>query len=446
MRPYATRWNAVPVVFALAILLGCQGVSTGKAALQGDDPPAPGSLSAAPASVSFGNVQIGTSQPETETLTNTGETSLTVTQASVTGAGFNYTGLTLPLMLAPSQSMTFGVVFAPTSAGASSGSLAITISGSSTAFNIALSGTGVTAVVTPATLTATPPSLTFTSVVAGQNQTQTETVENTGGSTATISLAAATGTGFSISGISTPLTLTAGQSTSFSVTFAPAAQSSGNFSGNVAITSDASNPNLSIALSGSVIAPSQGTLSVSPVNVGSVVVGTSGTQSGTLSATGASVSVLSVGLGGTNPSEFSISGISFPVTVTTSQPVAFTVTFTPGATGGASASASFGSNALNSPSAAALTGAGTPAPVHSVNLAWAASSTLGVTSYNVYRAIFGTTSCGSYSNVGSTPSSTTAFTDNEVADGTTYCYATTAVDANGESGYSNIAQAKIPAP
>jgi len=38
------------------------------------------------------------------------------------------------------------------------------------------------------------------------------------------------------------------------------------------------------------------------------------------------------------------------------------------------------------------------------------------------------------------------FTDSVVADGTTYCYATTAVDASGESGYSNIIQAKIPAP
>jgi len=33
-----------------------------------------------------------------------------------------------------------------------------------------------------------------------------------------------------------------------------------------------------------------------------------------------------------------------------------------------------------------------------------------------------------------------------VTDGTTYCYATTAVDASGESGYSNITQAVIPPP
>lgn len=537
-----TRWNALAAVLALATMVGCQGLSTGKSNVQTTENPLPGTLSAAPNTVSFGNVQVGTSQSQSNTLSNAGGTSLTVTNADVTGAGFSITGLTLPLTLSPgagksfsvvfapqsagsaggtlvftnsdsstlsiplsgtavaagsltgnptsfgfgsvqigtqqsqtetlkntggesitisqatvsgagysysgltlpltlasNQSTTFGVVFAPTTAGGSAGTLSITISGSSTTLDIALSGTGVT----PATLTATPASLTFTNVIVGQNQSQTGTVKNTGGMSATISLATVAGTGFSISGITTPVTLTPGQSASFSVTFTP--QSAGNFSGSVAIASNASNPALSVTLVGSAIAQSTGTLSVSPVSAGSVVVGTSGTQTGTLTATGASVSVTSFSLSGTNPSEFSISGLSLPATVTTSQPVTFTVTFTPGATGAASASASFASTASNSPSAAALTGTGTAAPVHTVSLSWTASTTTGVTSYNVYRAVFGT-SCGSYSNVGSTPSSTTTYTDSVVADGTTYCYATTAVDPSGESAYSNISKAAIPAP
>jgi hypothetical protein len=423
-----TRWNALAVVLALASMLGCQGLSTSKPASQGSQNPLPGGLNAAPASISFGNVQIGTSQSQSDTVTNTGGTSLTITQATVTGSGFSttglnlpltlaagqsttfsivfspqsagsvtgnlalinggsnsplnialagtavtagsvtenptsfafgsvqvgtnqtqtetlkntggenltisqatvsgsgfsYTGLSLPLTLVPNQSTTFGVVFAPTSAGASNGILSVTVSGSSTSIDFALSGTGVT----PATLTATPASMTFTNVQVGQNQTQTETVQNTGGSNATISQASVSGSGFSISGLGTNVTLTPGQSASFSVTFTP--QSAGNFSGSVAIASNASNPNLGVTLSGSAITQSSGTLSVSPVNAGSVTVGTSGTQTGTLSATGASVSVSSVSLSGTNPSEFSISGLSFPVTVTTSQPITFTVTFTPG--------------------------------------------------------------------------------------------------------------------
>jgi hypothetical protein len=539
-----TRWNALVVVLALATMIGCQGLSTSKSNVQSTQNPLLGTLTATPASVSFGNVQVGTSQSQSGTLTNTGVTNLTITQAAVTGpgfsttglslpltlipgqstsfsvvfapqstgsasgtlaltnngssstlsvalsgtavaagslsatptsfsfgslqvgtnqtqtetlkniggdsltisqatvsgAGFSYTGLSLPLTLAANQSMTFGVVFAPTAAAASSGSISLTITGSSTTVDIALSGTGVA----PATLTATPASLTFTNITVGQSQAQTETVKNVGGENATISLATVAGTGFSISGISAPVTLNPGQSASFSVTFAP--ESAGSFPGSVAIDSNASNPTLNIGLTGSAVTQSVGTLAVSSVNVGSVVVGISGTQTGTLSASGASVSVSSVSLSGTNPSEFSISGLTFPVTVTTTQPVTFTVKFTPGATGAASASASFASTASNTPTAGSLTGTGAAAPVHSVSLKWTASSTTGVTSYNVYRAIYSGSSCGSYTNVGSSPSSTTAYTDNVVADGTTYCYATTAVDPSGESAYSNIIQAMIPAP
>jgi hypothetical protein len=402
---------------------------------------AAGDLTTSPTSISFGNVLVGSTSPQTETLKNTGGTDLTVAAATVSGTGFSYAGLSLPLILAPNQASTFGVSFAPTTAGASSGNLSLTVSGSTSSVDIALSGTGVT----PATLTANPTSLTFTNLQVGQSSTQTETVTNTGGSNAQISQVAASGTGFSVSGITTPVTLTPGQSTSFSITFAP--QSAGNFSGSVSVTSNALNPNLNVPLTGSAVAATQSTLSVSsPISVGSVVDGLSGTQTGTLTASGGNVLVSSVSLGGTNPAEFSISGLSFPVSVTTSQPVSFTVTFTPAATGAASATASFASNASNSPTVATLTGTGTPAPVHTVQLSWVASATEGVTSYNVYRTVFGSTSCGSYTDIGSTSSSITTYTDNVVTDGTTYCYATTAVDPSGESTYSNIVQAMIPPP
>lgn len=397
-------------------------------------------LTGSPTSFSFGSVQDGTSQSQTETLKNTGGANLTISQATISGAGFSYTGLTLPMTLTPNQATTFAVVFAPTTAGAVNGNLALTVTGSSP-LNLALSGTGVA----PATLSATPASFSFNNVTVGQSQTQTETVQNTGGENANISQVTVAGPGFSISGITTPLTLTPGQSTSFSVTFAP--QSAGSASGSVMVASNATNPALSIALSGTALAQSQGILTASAVNVGSVVVGTSGTQTGTLSVTGASVSVTSVSLSGANPSEFSISGLTFPVTVTPTQPATFTVTFTPGSSGAASASASFVSTAANTPTSASLSGTGTPAPFHTVSLSWKASATSGITSYNIYRAVFASNSCGSYSNVGSTAGSVTEYTDGgPLTDGTTYCYATTAVDPSGESGYSNIKQAVIPAP
>ena len=396
---------------------------------------AAGSLSGNPTSFSFGNVLVATSQNQTETLKNTGGESITISQATVTGTGFSYTGLSLPLILAPNQSTTFGVAFAPTSAGAESGSLSLSISGSSTVVNFALSGTGVT----PATLSATPASITFTSVQAGQNQTQTETVKNTGGVNATISQATATGTGFSVTGLSLPATLTPGQSASFSVTFAP--QSAGNFSGGVAISSNASNPNLSVALSGTATGQTQGQLSVSPttINVGNVTVGTSGTQTGTLNAAGASITVSSVSVGS---AEFVISGL--PVTIPAGQSANFTVTFTPQASGVASVSASFTSNASNSPTPATVTGTGMAAPVHTVSLSWTASTSPNIVGYNIYRRT-GTT--GSFTQINSGLNATTTYVDTSVADGQTYYYETTAVNSsNEESEPSTPISVVIPAP
>lgn len=397
---------------------------------------AAGSLTASPTSFTFGSVQVGTSQPQTETLKNSGETNLTISQPTFHGAGFSYTGLSLPLTLAPNQSTTFGVVFAPTAVGPANSILSITVSGSTTTVDIALSGVGVT----PATLTAAPTALSFTGVQVGKSQALKETVQNTGGLNATISQGTVSGIGFSISGLSTPITLTPGQSTTFSVTFAP--QSASSSTGSVAIASNASNPSLVISLSGSATGSAQGQLSVSPtIGVGSVTVGTSGTQTGSLNATGAGVTVTGVTVGS---SEFAISGLTFPVTIPSGQSAGFTVRFTPQSSGLASTSASFTSSATNSPAAATLTGTGVAAPAYTVSLTWVASTSPNVVGYNVYRRT-GTT--GSFTQINTVRDGTTAYTDSSVTDGQTYYYETTAVNSsNEESAPSTAVSAQIPAP
>ena len=69
---------------------------------------------------------------------------------------------------------------------------------------------------------------------------------NTGGSSVTISQVGISGTGFSLAGMTAPVTLTAGESASFTVAFKPA--SAGGVSGNVTINSNGSNPTLNIPL------------------------------------------------------------------------------------------------------------------------------------------------------------------------------------------------------
>ncbi len=83
---------------------------------------------------------------------------------------------------------------------------------------------------------------------------------------------------------------------------------------------------------------------------------------------------------------------------------------------------------------------------HTVDLTWDASTSSDICCYNVYRAVYAN-SCGSFSKINPGPINSTRYTDSEVMDGTSYCYATTAVStSNAESHYSNIASnVQIPA-
>ncbi len=97
-----------------------------------------------PSSLSFGNILVGSgaSQPVTISISGTGST--TISQATVTGAGFSLSGLTLPLSLPAGQSANFTVTFTPATAGTISGSLSLVSDGLDSPVNIALSGSGVT--------------------------------------------------------------------------------------------------------------------------------------------------------------------------------------------------------------------------------------------------------------------------------------------------------------
>jgi len=288
-------------------------------------------------------------------------------------------------------------------------------------------------------LTSSPTSLAFGNVQVGSNASLSETVKNTGGSTVTISSASVGNAAFSISGLTLPTNLSAGQSVTFTVTFAPSA--AGSVTANLTLVSNANNSPLIIGLSGTGTAPGQLGVSPASLSFGYVVVGTSSTLSSSLSATGAAVTVSSAN--STNP-EFTISGLSLPAVIAAGQSLPYSVTFTPQATGTATATLTYVSNASNSPTQQTATGNGLPAPQHSVGLSWNASNSQGVVGYNVYR---GGVSGGPYSQINTSLDANTNYTDNQVVAGQTYYYVATAVDGSGvESGYSNQVQAVIPKP
>ncbi len=401
---------------------------------------ASGQLAVSPTSESFGSVTVGSQSNQTITLTNNSGTTVNISQAVVSGTGFTLSGITTPLALNASQSTTFTVTFAPNASGSASGNVTITSNAPNPSLSVALSGTGAAV----GALGASPTSLNFGTVTVGSNLGLSETVTNTGGSTVTISQVAISGTGFTLSGISTPVTLRAGQSTNFTVTFTPAAAASA--SGSVTVTSNGSNPTLAIALAG-VGSTVAGQLSATPapIAVGSIVAGTSGTASGSLTATGANVTVTAAN---TSNSRFAISGLSLPTVIPAGQSASFTITYSPLVAGADSSNLSFTSNAQVATTTDTATGTGTPAPVHTVSLTWNASTSPNISGYNIYRAVY-VSSCGGYSKVnGATLDSATTYTDSAVTDGTNYCYATTAVDStNAESGYSNVvSDVQIPPP
>ncbi len=391
---------------------------------------ASGTLVASPTSVSFGSVTIGKNASQSVTITNSGSTSVTISQATVTGAGLSVSGTNFPVTLSNNQSVTLKITFAPAAAGAVSGNLAITSDANS--LSIALSGTGVT----PGSMSANPSTISFGSVQVGSTSTKSETVTNTGGTTVTLSQANVSGAGYSVTGLTLPTTLAASQSVTFTVKFAPTA--AGTVNGSVSLVSDASNSPLNIALSGTATTPGQLAVSPTTLNFGNVTVGAKGTLNGTLTASSASVTISSAS---TNSSEFTLSGITLPTTLAAGQSTGFTVSFAPQATGTATATLPFSSNATNAPTTQSLTGTGT-APTHSVALTWSSSS--GAVGYNVYR---GGVSGGPYSRINGTLDASTGYTDTTVAAGTTYYYVVTAVDSSAnESGYSNQATAVVPSP
>src|SRR5258708_37835365 len=125
--------------------------------------------------MNFGSLQLPNTQMLHETVTNSGGSSLTISQATMTGAGFSLSGFTAPQTLAAGQSLTFSVYFAPSSGGTVSGALTLLSklsNASNTSVSVSLSGTGTS----PGQLTVSPGSVSFGNVVVGTSQSQTGTL------------------------------------------------------------------------------------------------------------------------------------------------------------------------------------------------------------------------------------------------------------------------------
>jgi hypothetical protein len=323
-------------MFVIVVMSGCVGV-TGKGTTSGVTG---ATIEISPSSISFGNLAVGQSATKTVTLTNSGTDTLTVSGISVAGTGFTASGPHLPISLSAGQSASISAIFKPTAGSADTGTITVTSSADGSPSLINLSGTGTTS----AALTASPNSIAFGSVAVGSEATQTIHLENTGSEAVAISKVAFSGTGVGVSGMTAPMTLNAGQSTTLTVTYKPT--SPATLTGSVSITSNASDPSVVIGINATA---TSSTLSATPssVSFGNVVVGSDTTQTIRLQNIGTSqVTVSSVT---PSVSGVAISGITLPANLAPGSSATLTAAYKPSAAGSVTGKITVTSNAVGSP-------------------------------------------------------------------------------------------------
>jgi hypothetical protein len=140
-------------------------------------------------SIPFGNVAVKTAVTQSVTLASTGTALVTISGATVAGAGFTLPGAKFPATLNPNQETTLNIEFDPTALGAATGQLTITSNSSTNGTAVVgLTGTGTA----PPQVVAVVVSPTSVSTTAGANQQFAATVTGTSNTTVTWTV---TGTG-----------------------------------------------------------------------------------------------------------------------------------------------------------------------------------------------------------------------------------------------------------
>jgi hypothetical protein len=231
------------LILTAALFVGCGG-GTGTAT-KVVPPPGRPNLTIGANSLNLGSVSVGSSKTSSLALSDLSSSeSITVTQISVTGTGFSLIPApTLPLVLEAGKSFTLTVSFSPKSVGAASGSLSIQSDAANSDSAVSLSGSTPGA----AQLAVSPSPMNFGNVLVGDSKALPGTL-TASNANVTVSSAAWNGQGYSLSGITFPATVPAGQTVSFTVTFAP--QMAGNTPGSVSFVSNASNSPAAETLAG----------------------------------------------------------------------------------------------------------------------------------------------------------------------------------------------------
>jgi hypothetical protein len=386
-------------------------------------------LTASADQISFGSVEVNSVATASMVLSSAGTEPVTIASTSLTGSGFSLSGLSLPVVLNPGQTIVLNLEFDPASSGNATGQLTITTNqnGGKTMV-ISLTGTG--AATGPGSGTSgsgggsSTPSLTSLSCSSASM-----TGSGTDSCAVTLRVAApAGGVVVALASSSAAVTVPA------SVTI-PSGAVGASFTVAAAAVTAAQTATLTATVSGGTqsfalqLNAAGAFLSASKTSVafGTLSLNSLGTQTLTLTSSGTQpVTVNTAVLTGAG---FTLTGITLPVVLNPGQSVPLQLEFVPSIAGAATGQLTIGSTATSGGTMViSLTGTG--ATPYQVELSWDAPGTSAdaVAGYHVYRSLSG---ASSYQLLNAGLNLTTTFTDATVQDGQAYLYYVTSVDASG---------------
>ena len=316
----------------------------------------------------FGAIPVGTTSPsQTVTLSNTGNANLDNISATPTGdftvKADNCSGASV----APGDSCTIDVAFAPSAHGPLGGGLSIGDNAPGSPQTVSLNGFGQQPV-----LSLNPSSVMFGSLgVGGTTSPQTVQLANNGDAplhVSAVSISGANGGDFNVTaGSCGSLTvmIAAGDSCFVNVTFSPSA--SGSRNATLQVLSDNAGGTGSASLNGTGLV-NHFALSPNPLAFGSVLIGAFNTMTLTLSNSGSDPAHLTgpPAATGPNPGEFApdVSSITCPTSggggpyVPAHGSCTISFKFTPSGPGLRSATFTFPNDSLDGPQAVTLNGTG----------------------------------------------------------------------------------------
>ena len=306
-----------------------------------------------PASLNFGNVNVGSNATLPVTVNNTGTLALDISNIVSSDASITFAPNAFPVSVPAGGSQVFNVTFAPTVAGAVNGNLTFSHNGPgpTTVYNV--SGVGYV----PAPVFAISPiaPLNFGSVNVGLSANLNVTVSNTGDAPLALSGIVSSNPQYTFTPNAFPVNIAAGGNQVFVVTFTPTA--AGTVNANLTFTHNAAGSPTAYAVTGIgfTTAPVFN-LSVPALAFGNVSVGGTATLPVTVSNTGNAPLTISGVV--SSDAVYTFAPNTFPVNVAAGGSAVFNVTFAPTAAGAVPGTLTFTHNAAGSPSVLNLSGTG----------------------------------------------------------------------------------------